>query len=308
MQITIRAEAPAARARFISVEEGFNIKRPVLAPRSFAAERAQALDPKTPTGVILLDSSDILRTPFPATTPLLLAKFLKLKAGEEWRQQLRASGEIYYVVRGEGRSEQEGGEGIVWKAGDIFCLPGGAETLHSAGASDAVLYMVTDEPMLHFLGTEPPPPQTSPIETVCYSAEHIARQLKALYARSLGPETAGRALFLTSRKMEAMHTCMPALTLTLNAVLPGEKQPPHRHNAAALVFIIKGGPVQSRIGDAALPWEENSVLLTPPNAVHSHENLGDSDAVALIVQDGALHYHCRTMGFAFADEKQGAGR
>ena len=42
------------------------------------------------------------------------------------------------------------------------------------------------------------------------------------------------------------------------------------------------------------------MLLTPPNAVHSHRNDGTHTSVALIVQDGGLHYHCRTMGFAFA--------
>jgi gentisate 1,2-dioxygenase len=287
------------RARFVSVEDGFNIKRPVLEPRTFDAERDHALDPSAPSGFILLDMRDVLLTPYPATTPLLLAKFLRLRAGEEITAKLRASSEIYYVLRGRGSTEQAGGERIEWSAGDIFCLAGGVETAHRAKA-EAVLYSVTDEPLLAFSGVEPAPLAGSPIEAVHYPADMIERELQALYRRSLAPGTPGRALFLTNRKMEAMRTCTPALTLTLNAVLPGERQVPHRHNAAALVFITKGGPVHSSIGERHLAWDYASVLLTPPNAIHSHENVGSQAAVALIVQDGALHYHCRTMGFEFA--------
>jgi gentisate 1,2-dioxygenase len=288
------------RARFASVEDGFNIQRPALEPRAFDAERDRALDPSTPSGAILLDMRDTLMTPYAATTPLLLAKFLRIRAGEEIRVRLKASAEIYYVLQGRGSSEQTGGEMLGWDAGDIFCLAGGAETIHRADAGDTVLYSVTDEPLLAFSGVEPAPLSSAPIEAVHYSAGLIAHELDALFRRTLGPDTPGRALFLTSRKMEATRTCTPALTLTLNAVLPGERQPPHRHSAAAIVFVIKGGPVSSAIGDHRLPWDQASVLLTPPNAVHSHENTGQEAAVALIVQDGALHYHCRTMGFEFA--------
>ena len=193
-----------------------------------------------------------------------------------------------------------GGERLAWNAGDIFCLAGGAATRHCATAGDAVLYAVSDEPLLAFAGVEPAALPAAPIEAVHYRADHIERELAALCRRTLGPDTPGRALFLSSQKMATTRTCTPALTLTLNLVLPGERQPAHWHNAAALVFIVKGGPVHSSIGGRRLPWDQASVLLTPPNVVHAHENLGQEPALALIVQDGALHYHCRTMGFAFA--------
>jgi hypothetical protein len=77
------------RARFASVEDGFNIQRPPLEPRAFDAERDRALDPSTPSGAILLDMRDTLMTLYPATTPLLLAKFLRIRAGEEIRVRLR---------------------------------------------------------------------------------------------------------------------------------------------------------------------------------------------------------------------------
>jgi hypothetical protein len=40
-------------------------------------------------------------------------------------------------------------------------------------------------------------------------------------------------------------------------------------------------------------------MVTPPTSVHSHHNRGDGLGTWLIVQDGGLYYHCRTMGFRF---------
>jgi gentisate 1,2-dioxygenase len=41
------------------------------------------------------------------------------------------------------------------------------------------------------------------------------------------------------------------------------------------------------------------VLITPPAHLHSHHNEGRERATFLIVQDGGLHYHTRTMGFSY---------
>ncbi len=291
-----------ARARFLSVEEGFNIERPALEPRSFEEERARALDPAEPSGFIPLDQSDVLQTPFPATTPLLLAAFLRIRAGDQFAMRSMASGEIYHVVRGSGFTHWDD-ERLEWRAGDIFCLPGGIARSHRASAGDdCVLYVVTDEPALSFAHVMPAAPETAPIAPVHYPAPLIAAQVDALSRRRLGPDTAGRALFLTSDQMVHRRTCLPSLTLTLNVVLPGERQRPHRHNAAAIVFVTKEGSVRSRIAERSFPWTQHTVLVTPPHAVHSHENEGREPAIALIVQDGGLHYHCRTMGFAFVGE------
>ena len=43
----------------------------------------------------------------------------------------------------------------------------------------------------------------------------------------------------------------------------------------------------------------HAVMITPPADAHSHHNDGDHLALFLIVQDGGLHYHTRTMGFSY---------
>jgi len=61
------------------------------------------------------------------------------------------------------------------------------------------------------------------------------------------------------------------------------------------------------VGGARVDWQPRAVMITPPGDVHSHHNEGDELALFLIVQDGGLHYHCRTMGFSFAEAVQITG-
>ena len=295
----------AERARFVPVEQGFNIARPALEPQAFVAEAARAFADGAPTGFIALDLSSLLGTAQPATTPFMLARYARIRRGETLSCALLASGEIWAVLQGCGTLVRDG-ERLCWQAGDMLAVPGGIASTWQAD-EDAVLWLVTDEPALAFLGVRPEAAGHAPIETTHYRRDAIARELRALYDRPMAPDTPGRALFMASARTERLGTCLPAMTLTLNAVRPGEAQRPHRHNAAALVLSLREGQCASMIGGRTFPWSEHVTLLTPAGAPHDHRNLpktngaieDDDIALALIVQDGGLHYHGRTMGFGF---------
>jgi len=290
----------AERAVFLSVEDGFNIKRPALTPRLFSDARDQAFQPGGATAEIMLDSAGELGLPYPATTPLLLASYLRLNAGDRFQTTRIATGEIYVVLQGSGQS-RKAGEQIDWNEGDVFCLPGNEAPTHHHAASSAVLYHVSDEPTLRFLGARPPATGSSPVQTVHYLAGTISARLKELGARLLPPDAPGRALNLSSSAMQGLNTCLPSLTLTYNLIAPGDTQKPHRHNAVALVLILQEGSCHSVIAGHPLAWSRHAVVLTPATEIHSHANAAHGEwALALIVQDGGLHYHARTMGFAFA--------
>lgn len=289
----------AARARFHSVEDGFNIQRPPLSADAFLAERDRAFDPATPTSAIALDRSAPLGLPFAATTPLLLAQYLRVRAGEVLETRPRATGEVYVALRGMGTT-RKAGEAVAWGEGDVFCLPGGdAPTIHAG--EDGVLYVVSDEPALRFAGASAPRPGEAAIEAVHYPGTLVQEHLAALQSRALPPDAPGRAINLSSPAMERLKTCLPSMTLTYNLIAPGERQRPHRHNAAALVLVLEPGACWSTIGGRDLAWSRHAVVLTPAGDVHGHENGPEGPwALALIAQDGGLHYHARTMGFAFA--------
>lgn len=298
----------AERARYVPVEKGFNIARPPLEPQAFAAEAARAFAEGTPTGFVTLDLSQALGTDHPATTPFMLARYARIRGGEQLACTLAASGEIWAVLRGRGTLERDGQTTMAWGEGDMLALPGGVASAWRAD-EDAVLWVATDEPALAFLGVRPEAADRAPIEATHYRSEDIARELRALYDRPMAPDTPGRALFMASARTERLGTCLPAMTLTLNAVRPGEAQRPHRHNAAALVLALREARCASTIGGRRFPWTQHVTLLTPAGAAHDHRNVektengavrDDDIALSLIVQDGGLHYYGRTMGFSFA--------
>lgn len=296
----------AERARYVPVEKGFNIKRPPIEPRAFTAESAQAFDAATPTGLIALDMSETLGTSYPATTPFMLARYVRVRKGEALDTTFGASGEMWAVLRGTGRLRRNG-DVLAWTENDMLALPGGVTSTWVAD-EDAVLWVTTDEPTLAFAGVRPELDARAPIAQTHYRASDIARELRVLYDRPMTPETPGRALFMATDRTEMLGTCLPSMTLTLNAVRPGEAQRPHRHNAAAIVLALREAGCTSTIAGKTFPWTQFVTLLTPAGAEHDHHNTAKVDgavcdddiALALIVQDGGLYYYGRTMGFAFA--------
>jgi hypothetical protein len=87
----------------------------------FLAERDRAFDRATGTAAIPLDLSDRLGTEFPATTPLILTRYLRIRAGDTLQTHLKASGELYYVIAGSGET-RNGPDRIAWGPRDVFCL------------------------------------------------------------------------------------------------------------------------------------------------------------------------------------------
>src|SRR4029450_10185448 len=126
-----RVETPyTQRARYYSSLDGFNIQKPKVPAHIFRAERGQAFDPDAPSGLVACDLSRELAIGFPATAPLVLARYARIHAGERRATRFAASGALYYVIRGSGESAQ-GADVIAWDEGDAFCLPGGGADVHA---------------------------------------------------------------------------------------------------------------------------------------------------------------------------------
>src|SRR5262245_35541390 len=104
----------ARRARYYSSADGFNIKRSPVPAHVFVRERAWALDPASPTGLLPLDLSQALGSDGPATTPLILTRYARIRAGQSLTTRFEASGEIYYVIAGNGETTW-GTETLGWE-------------------------------------------------------------------------------------------------------------------------------------------------------------------------------------------------
>jgi gentisate 1,2-dioxygenase len=293
------ASEAAARARFFNSANAFNVKLPPVPDHSFTAEPAQMLDPAAPTGLVACDLSAELGCAFPATTPLLLARYARIRPNDRLTTAFVASGAIWYVITGSGTTDI-GAERLAWSTGDVFVLPGGGTHEHHAGPMGAVLWVVTNEPQLAFESLRAPAAGDAPTPAVHYPRDEIRHQLDRIYAAGMDDETAGLALIFSSDRQEAIRNVLPTLTLAMNSLPPGQSQRPHRHNSVAVTLVVQGEQCHSMVDGRRKDWSPWATTITPPTAMHSHHNTGTERALFLIVQDGGIHYHARTMGFAFA--------
>lgn len=298
----IRANTEAQRrARFFNSANAFNLKLPAVPRARFDEARDAAFADGAPSGPYPMDQSAVIGCPFPATTPLVLAHYLRVTGGDTVTTAFAASGEVIYVIAGSGATSV-GGDTLTWGPGDVLVLPGGQTVAHTAsGDAPAVLWVVTNEPVLAFEGLRPPAPGEARIDPVHYPAEEIARQIDVLTGLPEQENQAGVALIFSSERTADSRNAMPSMTLAMNTLAPGQHQRPHRHNAAAITLCVDGPGCFSMIDGHRIDWSPFSTMVTPPGEVHSHHNGGASHARFLIVQDGGWHYHARTMGFEFED-------
>jgi gentisate 1,2-dioxygenase len=292
-----RAES---RGRFFNTGNAFNVQLPPVPDRSFTDEPMKALDPATPTGLIPCDISADLGCAFPATTPLVLAHYARIRAGESLTTDFVTSGTIGYVIQGSGTTRCAGEE-VNWNPGDLFILPGGEPATHQAGHNDAVLWLVTNEPQLAFENLRAPAPGEAPTDVVHYRADEINRQIELIYDVGRNEEIAGSALIFSAERQVATRNILPTLTVAMNSLPGGVVQRPHRHNSVAVSLIIRGDRCFSMIDGRRKEWAPWATTITPPVSVHSHHNGGNEQALFLIIQDGGIYYHARAMGFEFTD-------
>ena len=130
-----RVETPyTQRARYYSSLDGFNIQKPAIPAHVFVAERDRAFDARHPHRASSpATSRGRSRSASAATAPFVLARYARIRAGERLTTRFAASGALYYVIAGSGETVQ-GADAIAWDEGDAFCLPGGGEAVHVAGA------------------------------------------------------------------------------------------------------------------------------------------------------------------------------
>jgi len=296
--------------------------------RSFPA----SLHEDGPTRIVPLDLSDELRVPYTATSPGLLASFVVLRPGEMVATAPDATSELYFCLRGSGRSAFTSDRGaddqstgtIPWGPGDVVALPAGCTTVHTAddtekkegerpagdgAASDgAVLYRVTDAPLLRYLGARPHEPRFRPTR---HTAEQIRTHLDAAQAE---PDAANRsriAVLLANAVQRSSRTLTHTLWAMYGVLPAGTEQRPHRHQSVALDLVVACAPgCYSLVGDALdadgqivdpvrVDWEPGGAFVTPPGRWHSHHNTSSRAAYFLPVQDAGLHTYLRSLDIRF---------
>ena len=76
------------------------------------------------------------------------------------------------MIAGTGETRQDDAR-IAWRAGDVFCLPGGRQAVHAAGDQDCVLWIATDEPIYAQTHAAAPPADDASVVAVHYRTDEI---------------------------------------------------------------------------------------------------------------------------------------
>jgi gentisate 1,2-dioxygenase len=270
------------------------------------AEFPAALHEQGPTGVVPLDLSRQLGCPGPATSPSLCANFLHIQSGELIRVRPNASSQLYFVMRGRGRT-RFGGKEFPWGPGDFVTLPAGDTAVHQA-EEDAALYWVHDEPMLRYLGARAESPTFRP--TLYQGAVARAELAKA----EADPEAQRRSrisVLLANRACDQTLTVTPTLWAMLGVLPVNAIQLPHRHQSVALDLIIDcqpgcytlvGKELDGRgriLNPERVDWKPASAFVTPPGFWHAHYNESGAAAYLLPIQDAGLQTYLRTLDIRF---------
>ncbi len=298
--VTTKQTPFTRRARYFDSGNAFNIAYADVPAATFSAERDAALDPASGTGIFACDQSAAMGLNFPATSPLVLASYARIRSSEALTLSPCATTVLAYVIEGSGLVTQ-GGDVIGWSRGDVFSLPGGRSFELTSAEHDSVLWIVTNEPELAFERVAPPSSEDALVEAAHFPAATITEELDRARAKLTGEPVAGLAVVFSSEGLEDRRNISPTLTLAMNQLAPRSIQSAHSHNSVAVSLAIEGDRCYSKVNGTAKNWSPYITMVTPPTSVHSHHNDGNALAHWLIVQDGGIHYHCRTMGFRFEE-------
>ena len=275
-------------------------KLPAIPCTTFESSLHQGGDSR----IIPLDLSSQLQAVAPSTSPLLCANFLSIRPQESIKTSTPATAQIFYVIRGKGKTESEFGT-MEWSKGDLFtlpCCPDGA--IHSA-TEDTAIYWVNDEAMMHYLGVSATTPRFKP---TLYPNDRIMAELKGVAGEKGASKRNRIGVLFGNKETEFTRSLTHTLWALIVYIPGGTVQKPHRHNSVALdlvidapddVYTLVGKSIDAEgniVNGERVYWKSGSVFVTPPGLWHSHHNESGKDALILPVQDAGLYAHLRTLG------------
>jgi gentisate 1,2-dioxygenase len=270
------------------------------------AEFGSELHQTGSTRIIPLDISEKLGCEGPATSPALCANFVRILAGENLATNFNSTSQIFYVMRGSGRTEFDGME-IPWKTGDFVVLPIGRETRHFAN-TDTAFYLVHDEPLLQYLGVKADIQRFKP---TLYTSEDSLRELAKVKTAAAAANRSRISVLLANKEIDRTLTVTHTLWAMLGVLPQNAVQLPHRHQSVALDLILDCDPgcytlVGTSISDTGeiinptkVEWKPYSVFITPPGYWHAHYNESANEAHLIPMQDAGLQTYLRTLDIKF---------
>jgi gentisate 1,2-dioxygenase len=128
------------------------------------------------------------------------------------------------------------------------------------------------------------PSEYRPLKPLIVTKAEIDAEIERLAA---APFRGSRRVEIVNPALAASGSLYPAVTVSLNVLLPGERTQPHRHNSSVVNFAVQGSG-KSVIGGRRIAWGRYDTWSTPPWMVHQHINDSDEIQVRLSYSNSGL--------------------
>ena len=265
-------------------------------------------------GINFIDLSDNYNVLHKSTTPNLLASFIKLQENnyilfkddeKDDETDFNATSHLFYIIEGKAEIRIDNKTWNVSK-NDLLVSPCLESIyIYNNSVEDLEIYYVNDSPLLNYLGSKS---SDKIFQTYLYSSDFIQKKLKELS----NPNNNRKGILLSNADTEkiGINTITPSLWCLYNELPPNTVQKPHRHNSVALdlciicedsenIFTLVGEEIDESgkiMNPTKIHWKKGEMFVTPPGLWHSHNNIGNTYAYILPIQDAGLLLFQRILG------------
>jgi gentisate 1,2-dioxygenase len=258
------------------------------------------------SGILPLDVSAAMQCDGPATSPSLLANFVRIVKGSLKTNAL-ATSQLFFVFQGEGYTKACN-RVINWKKGDFMVLPAHGEAIHYCNG-EASFYWVHDAPLLRYLGVTAIEQRFEP---TLFEHSKAEAKLNQIVNDPVSSKANRVSVLLAHANFPQTRTITHTLWAMFGLLPKGKIQYPHRHESVALDFVISCQPdCYTMIGteldsDGMIKdghredWKTGASFITPAGYWHSHHNESSEDAHVLPIQDAGLHTYLRTLDILYS--------
>jgi gentisate 1,2-dioxygenase len=264
-------------------------------------------------GISFIDFSNIFNVDHKATTPNLLASFIKLNINEnielsnnlDKSKDFNATSHLFFIIQGNTELIIDG---VTYSAnlGDILITPCFSHVnIKNSGINEAQIYYINDSSLINYLGSSA---TKKTFQTAVYSKDFLITNLHKLS----NPNNNRKGILLSNKDTEKFgnNTITPVLWALYNELPPNTVQRPHKHNSVALDLCVKcddSENVYTLVGEkldengnivdpVKVHWKTSEMFITPPSLWHSHHNDGDTYAYILPIQDAGILLYQRILG------------
>ena len=260
-------------------------------------------------GITFIDFADLYNVSHKATSPNLLASFIKLKLYEginlDNGLSLNGTSHLFFVIQGNCK--------IIFndeinnlEAGSILVAPYFTNLeIINTGKEELQIYYINDSPLMNYLGATP---NKKIFQTALYTKDYLLKNLHQLS----NPLNNRKGILLSNKDTEKIgtNTITPVLWALYNELPPNTVQKPHRHNSVALdlciscsdsenIYTLVGNALDENgaiLNPVKVHWKQSEMFITPPGLWHSHNNTGNTYAYILPIQDAGILLYQRILG------------